>query len=281
MSSDILKASAQFTFAGGAAVDVIAEHAVSVLDTAPSVPPLLFDISVAQTPAISGGSLYYSLTVSNVSFVPLNNVSVMYRVPAGIDFTTATDVQPNAALCAGNGNCVEGEEAVWFFASIAAGASETININANVAAGLLDGTLLSAPIRVTADELADTMSVIHSVAVDSSAAAQLALSADRDPVMPGETYSLFIDYSNVSAVPLSGAELRVFLPAGVTVVSSDGGVDSGAGEIVWNLSSSSIAVGETVRREVIITAPALAGTMSSDILKASAQISGHNEQRHP
>jgi uncharacterized repeat protein (TIGR01451 family) len=164
MSSDILKASAQFTFAGGAAVDVIAEHAVSVLDTAPSVPPLTITIAATPDPVASGGVLSYTLTASNTSLVPINNVQVIYRVPAGIQFIT-TDASPTPALCAGNAACVEGEEAVWFFASIAASASEVITINASVLVGQVNGTLISAPITATANELADTISVLNTVGI--------------------------------------------------------------------------------------------------------------------
>ena len=275
VSTDILKATAQLTFDGGAAVDEIAEHVVTVLNTAPATPVVLFDISTAQSPAIAGGRLLYTMTVSNVSFQTINNVQVIYRVPAGIQFAVPTDMEPALSnLCSGN-VCNEGEEPTWTFPTLAAGASKTITVNASVLAGVeqVNGALISAPIRVTADELADTMSLLHTVPIDNTASAQLAISASKDPVMPGETYTLNVDMGNISALPLTNTVLRAVLPAGVTVVSvSDGGVDNGNGEVVWDLSASSVGVGVALHREVVITAPALANNVTTDILKASAQL---------
>jgi uncharacterized repeat protein (TIGR01451 family) len=257
------------TFDGGAPVDVIAEHAVSVLDV--STVPLLFDVSVARGPAVADNKLHYTFTVSNDSFQPLNNVTVLYRIPAGVSFSGNQDATPDV-LCGGNFTCQTNEEAAWNVGTIPAGGSVSINLNADVALGTLNGTLLSAPIRVVADELDDTMSLVHTVAVDSTEDAQLSLSADRDPVIPGETYRLLLDFGNTSGNVLTGTELRAFLPAGVTVVDTDGGIDAGGGEIVWDLSVTPIGVGAALHREVTVTAPALPGSMSTDIHKASAQL---------
>jgi len=266
-STDQLKARAQFTFDGGAEIDVIAEHTVTIVEV---MSPLKFDISVAEQAVVAGNRVYYSLTVSNVSFLPLNNVILQYRVPKGIRFNDISDVTPNPALCFTR-TCLAGQEVVWDIGTLPKGGSQTININASIDAGQLSGTLLSAPIRITANELDDTINLLHTLSIHDDPSAQLALSANVDPVMPGETYQLTVDASNISGAPLTGAELRLTLPAGVTVEDADGGVDSGTGELVWDLSTSVVAVGEALRREVLLTAPVLPGTQSTDQLKARAE----------
>jgi len=272
-NSDILQSRAQLSFDGGADVDISVEHAVTVLNATPNV---LLDISTARSPAIAGNTLLYTLTVSNVSFQAVNNVKVLYRVPRGIQFHQTTDAEPDTSLNCTSLVCNEGEEAWWTFPILAAGASVTININAQVAAGLLDGTLISTPISVTLDEMENTLQVLHTVPVDNNVAAQLSLSADKDPVMPGETYTLNLDLGNISGNILTNTQLRAFLPDGVTVNSaSDGGIitssSSSNSEVRWDLST--VGVGATLHREIIVTAPALDAAANSDILQSRAQLS--------
>jgi len=162
VNSDILPSRAQLSFDGGAEVDVIAEQAVTVLDDTPS-----FAVSITATPnpVPAGNVLAYTITINNLSALPVNNINLLYRVPRGIQFHQNNDATPNTSVNCSNFECNEGEEAWWNIPTLAAGASATININAQVTAGLLDGTLISAPITATANELADTINLLHSVSI--------------------------------------------------------------------------------------------------------------------
>jgi len=269
LNSDILQSRAQLSFEGGSEVDVMAEHAVSVSNTPAT---LLLDISTARSPAIAGSTLFYALTLSNTSFQAINNVDLLFRVPGGIQFQNLTDAEPNTSVNCSNLVCNEGEEARWRFPTLAAGQSVTININAQVLAGELNGTLISAPISVTLDEMDDTLQVVHTVPINSTASAQLSLSANKDPVISNETYTLNVDLGNIKNGVLTNTQLRAFLPAGVTVNRiSDGGTDVGNGEILWNLVT--VGVGAALHREVEITAPTLDQSLNSGILQSRAQLS--------
>jgi uncharacterized repeat protein (TIGR01451 family) len=172
-NTDILKARAQLTFTGGAEVDVIAEHAVTIhnpVATQAAIPELLLEVSTVQSTATVGNVLSYSLTLTNMSQQSINNIWVMYRVPEGTSFHGVNDAQPDILTnsCEGNNLCNPEDEAWWNFTSIpasgAVGNPVTINLNVLVETGS-DGALLSAPVIATVDELADTISIIHSVPV--------------------------------------------------------------------------------------------------------------------
>jgi uncharacterized repeat protein (TIGR01451 family) len=109
------------------------------------------------------------------------------------------------------------------------------------------------------------------VPIDNNPSAQLALSANKDPVLPGEQYTLLLDIGNIGNSSLGATELRAFLPAGATVVDDGGGdATSIAGEVSWDLST--VDVGVSLHYEVLIAAPDLAAEFSTDILKARAQL---------
>ncbi|KPJ90059.1 MAG: hypothetical protein AMJ53_14975, partial [Gammaproteobacteria bacterium SG8_11] len=245
--------------------------AITILESADG--PLAVDVSVLSDPVAPAGRAFYSITVSNTSFVTVNDVRVTFQVPAGILFSSFGDIEPGLNnVCSAN-ICNEGEQPLWIISSIPAGGSKTIHLNAQVLAGQSNGTLIAASVSVTANEIANPINIDKTVVVNDAPGAQLAISADRDPVMPGETYTLNVDMGNNGGAPLSGTELRVFLPTGATVIDNGGGMETGTGEIVWDLSTNDIAVGAALHREVVIIAPDLAGTVSTDQLKARAQLS--------
>ena len=108
------------------------------LTTDVTVLPLQVDLAVADT-VVAGGRLRFEYTASNVSLVPVNNINVLFRVPAGLSFVQTTDVVPDAFGC---NTCLEGEEANWIFDSIPSGASRTIVINASVLDSNAVGTII-------------------------------------------------------------------------------------------------------------------------------------------
>ena len=195
-------------------------------------------------------------------------MGVVFRVPEELSFHRTIDVEPNPSGC--GPNCIDGEEARWALGTLASGESRTITINASVLPGVLAGTLISTPIRVTSDDVIDNVSVTKVVAVNNSPLSQLAMRASKDPVVPGESLVYQFTIGNIAATALNNLELRTALPAGITVDSiSDGGSqDSSTDEIVWAISS--LDVGNTVQREVSIT---VAGdAIAGEILTARAEL---------
>ena len=162
---DILNAVAELRHAGGLEVDLRAEKAVTVVD---NTFPLMVAYSATPNPVVAGQRVEYSMTVTNGSAAPVSGVTVLYRVPVGIEFLGVQDADPNAGGCGVNNNlCTAGEEASWSLGTLAAGASTTIQVNALVVAGTAAGTLLRTPVAVTATGLGDTISVEATVVVDN------------------------------------------------------------------------------------------------------------------
>ena len=263
VAGEILQADVELTHDGGLEVDNRADFAVTVVEAAPKLSVALVSATDA---VVVEGRVLYTLTVSNTAAVPVNNVGVQLRVPAGLTFNYYYDAEPNAASCSA---CSEGSEATWDLGTLAAGESRSIDINANVAAGLLDGDLLVMPVRVTADGENDTMAFRQVVRVNNSPAADLSLSASTDPVMPGEGFVYRVDLGNISAGAITNGQLRLTLPAGVSVDAvSDGGSDLGGGVVSWDVAS--LAVGGSLRREVTVTADA--SLVAGEILQADVEL---------
>jgi len=230
------------------------------------VSPLLVDVSV-NGPAVAGGRVPYTITVSNVSAQPMDDVSVVYTVPPALSFHYITDAEPDTNCGI---SCIDGEEALWTFDTLAAGESRTITINAPVVADALAGSLITAPVRVTSSDVIDIVNVSKTVAVNNDPMSQLAISASKDPVMPGDSLTLTFDVGNIDNMALDNLELRARLPAGITVdgISDGGSQDATTGEIVWDVSS--LAVGNSLRRTVDITVDASA--IAGQILATRAEL---------
>ncbi|MEN8177170.1 MAG: hypothetical protein ABFS39_00945, partial [Pseudomonadota bacterium] len=258
----ILQVVAQLTHDGGLAVDNTAEHVVTVVS---SELPLKVDISTSANPVVADEHVLYTLTVSNTSLVPVDDVSVILRVPAELSFLFVQDAEPNVTAGCGT-TCSPGNEASWSLGTLAAGESRTITVNALVAS-VLSGNLITTPVRVTATGLGDIIDLQNTVAVYNAPSADLALSASTDPVVANETFTFNVDVGNISSVTLP-AQLSTSLPAGVSVVTiSDGGAEVSPGEVVWDLGS--LGVGASVHREVMVTAD---GVAAGDILKMRTEL---------
>jgi len=228
--------------------------------------PLSVNVSVANNPVASSTRVLYNITLANRSLNAVDSIETRYTVPTGLNFHLAQDAEPNVTY--GCGTCYAGNEAVWEIGTLAAGESETITINANAIAGLSDGMLITAPIRVSATGI-DTIVADKTVSIYNSPETELALSASTDPVIAGETFTYNIDVGNVSAGTLTTLQLKTLLPSGVSVVSiSDGGSEVTPGEIVWN--ASSLGVTNSLHREVIVTANS--NLVGGTILAAQTQL---------
>jgi len=157
---DIIRLHAELTHNGGQEIDSSSQFAVSVANT---TPPISATITATPDPVADGGTLAYSITVTNDSALPANAVSVIFRVPAELSFRYITDAEPDAAC--GSTTCVSTLEAAWDLGTMAAGATQVITINATVAAGLDNGTLINVPVRVTVTELQDTINLQHTTVI--------------------------------------------------------------------------------------------------------------------
>ncbi len=225
-------------------------------------PQLLLEVSVNE-PVSADGRALYTMTVSNVSAQPVNDVSVVYTTPMELRFDAGNDAEPNAEGC--GTTCTDGLEAAWALGSLAEGESRTITINAQVLPGVLADEQIIAPVRVTSSSITDIVSVSRTVVVNNNPKSQLAMSASEDPLMPGDSLTLIVDVGNIDNAVLDNMELRTILPAGISVdsISDSGTEDTVTGDIVWDVSS--LAVGNALRRTIegTVNATAIAGQILS------------------
>ncbi|MFT2089745.1 hypothetical protein, partial [Paraglaciecola sp. 2405UD69-4] len=157
VGGEVLGIMAYLSFEGSLEVDLRSEFTITVSTDSPI---LSANMSTLSTSVSSGSILSYVLEVSNNSALAVEDVYIQLRTPSEISFHDTIDVEPNSFNCL-NDICSlsSTQEAIWAFASIAAGATEVITIDASVAAGLTDGSLIVTPIRVTATDLEDVINL--------------------------------------------------------------------------------------------------------------------------
>lgn len=255
VQGQILHADAVLTYDGGLRVDHTAEFVVTGQVSPPAVN---MDIGASADPAVPGDRVLYALTISNRSPLAVDDIEVLLRVPEALSFVLE-DIDPDDARC-GNGSCTPHEEAIWTPGTLGAGESCTISINASVAGAAVAGHLIAMPVRITAEGLRDIIDRRKVVRVAEAPRTNLALSASKDPVVTGETFSFTVHAANVSDSVLTDAELSLTLPAGLTLGTvSDGGASAG-NEVTWTIGS--VPVGSRLQRSVTLTAD---GVVPGDI----------------
>ena len=111
----------QSTYGGGNSDGIIARIASGV--------DLLLTKTAAPEPVATGGTLTYTLTVTNSATDPAISVTVTDPLPAGLTF--ASCVATAGGVCGGTGNTP-----VVAYPSLAAGASSTVTITATVTAAM-------------------------------------------------------------------------------------------------------------------------------------------------
>ncbi|MCF6337277.1 MAG: PKD domain-containing protein [Gammaproteobacteria bacterium] len=266
IAGQILTSRAELRHDEGIALDGSAGHSVTV---AASTFPLMLNISAAHDPVVANQRLPYNIIVSNISAEPVNTVEVQLRVPPQLQFHPSADAEPDTSC---ESTCADGAEASWALGTLTAGESRTITINTTVLSpsDVPTGTLINSLVRVTSSDVIDNINKPKIVAVHNSPMSQLAMSASKNPVIPGDSLVYQFDISSVNATALSNLELRAILPAGVTVnsISDNGTRDSVTGEIVWTVAS--LAADDTIQREVSATIDI--GTIAGQILAARAEL---------
>jgi len=266
-NGEILQARSELSYDGGLVVDNSSEYAITV-ETAKAL-PLQVEIGASANPVVADERMIYTVTVSNISLLPVDGVSVLLRVPAELSFNTPGNVEPGpgATIC-GNNACIGAEEAKWLLGTLAAGETRTITVNPLVD-NVLSGNLITLPVRVDATGLEDSIDLLKTVAIYNTSSADLALGASKDPVTANETFTYTLDFGNTSAGTLTSTELRAYLPAGVTVSSiSDSGTEGATGEVTWTIGA--VNSGVTVHREVSVTVNSSVNT--GEILKLDTQL---------
>lgn len=161
--ASVLKALAFVSFDGGSAIDAKTEHQVSVVEV---LPPFSAEMDVADS-VVLGERLRFQTTVTNTAGRTLENVTLAFRVPKGLQFHNRNDVNPDSASCAGNATCVVGEESVVTLGTLTQGQSLIVDVNANTllsgATGILPGSLIPLTQVITATGVTEPVIVQRTV----------------------------------------------------------------------------------------------------------------------
>lgn len=207
--------------------------------------PLVFQITSTQSPAIVGQALNYAITIGNTSDLAVDAVNILVRLPVGMNLAYAADAIPDTATGCGNYVCDPNEEATWSLGTLPAHSTQTIWFRGNILNTVGDGDAVAPLFRLNAKDL-DVLNITRSTPVQASAPAELTLTADADPVVPGQLVELSLDVGQTGATPLTGAKLHVELPGALAAktVSDDGSVTSDG--VDWTLGN--IPVGASFHR---------------------------------
>ncbi|MCG8612147.1 MAG: DUF11 domain-containing protein [Pseudomonadales bacterium] len=262
---------AKLQYDGGLSVDAQTSNTITIVEDAL---PIKVDITQQSTSVAAEGDVNYVFTVSNTGVSPVNDVDVRLILPPEVDaMSIYYDVAPNVSSgcnsLGSNLTCQAMEEVFWDLGTLAAGESRAINARVVMDTGLITGDLIALPVQVTAEGLNDRIDLLTTSVVNNDPTIDLAMSTTVDPVIPGETFSYWIDVSNASTSALSNATVTATLPEGVTFVSaSDGGIQNDSQTVTWSLPS--LSVFDSRRREIVVTANN--ALVAGDILNSSVQV---------
>ena len=175
------------------------------------------DLSIALAdspdPAVSGGALAYTATITNNGPQDATNVVMTVTLPAGVTFVSTSG-------CAEDPNGVP----TCSVGSIASGANVAVTIDVTVDAGTTG--VITAQATVTADQ-ADPDVANNSVSEDTTvntpaADISVTLVDDVDPVVTGNPVEYTATVTNNGPQDATNVVATVTLPAGVTFVSTSG-----------------------------------------------------------
>ncbi len=219
------------------------------------------DLAVVKTvddPApVEGGTINYTIALSNVGPDTATNVEVTDLLPAGVTFVSSSATQ--GAFNDGTG--------LWNgIASLAASGSDTLTITATVDAGT-GGLTITNTADVTAADQSDGNAANDSDSADITVpgGADLAIVKTVDTAAPAEgaTINYTVAVTNGGPAATTNVEVTDVLPVGVTFVSSaatQGTYSSGTG--VWSgIASLATSASDTLT----ITATVDAGTGGSTV----------------
>jgi uncharacterized repeat protein (TIGR01451 family) len=158
-----LQARAALAYAGGDELDATDAISVSVVAA-----PLLLGVTVDALvdPVILGQPVLYTTTITNNSARAVENVSLLMRLPFGVQFHYTADADPDSAPCY-DALCAANEEAFWTIPSLAAGASQAVTVNATTALTLTGGSLITVRQRVTATDLGGRINLNTTIGTES------------------------------------------------------------------------------------------------------------------
>jgi uncharacterized repeat protein (TIGR01451 family) len=240
---------------GTSAVTGLEQARASLVTRVQNEPVLGLAYAVNADPARPDEALRTTLTLTNRSDATVFGTVLRARVPTEGVRSTSSSLFSGDANCPG-GVCDPFEYVDWAIGTLAAGASFTVSMPAQLSNGFASGRLIAYEAEARADGVPMALAR-HTVSVDADNLLTLAVDADQDSVAPGELLTYRLTYGHRGTVSITGASLSFPLPEGVNLVASSGGTLQDR-NVVWPLSTLLAGTGgvRTVTVEVPTTPPA-------------------------
>jgi uncharacterized repeat protein (TIGR01451 family) len=235
--------------------------------------------AVLTDPVRPGEALRATLTATNRSDATVFGAVLRARMP-----TEGVNVINQAYISGGancGGNCSPYDLVGWNIGTLAPGASVTVSLPAVVTAGFASGRLIGLQAELRADGVPMVLAR-RTVSNDADGLLALALDADKDSVMPGETLRYTLTFGNRGSSSATGSVLRLPLPSGTSFVSANGGGSFAGGVVSWNLGT--LPAGQSGRRQVLVNVAAGLGSgtllpVNAATLSGESAVTGPEQSR--
>jgi uncharacterized repeat protein (TIGR01451 family) len=210
---------------------------------------LAVTIADAPDPVDVGGSLTYTVGVSNAGPDDATDATVTISLPAGVTFTSAVPGQGTCSQAAGVVTCPLG--------ALASGASTTITVVVTpTAAGSITANASVATTdddNVAANDTASTTTMVNAPTPTTPSADLSIVKVDvPDPVSAGERITYTMTVTNAGPGDALDVVVTDPVPAATTVDQVLDGGSLNGGVVSWNLGSVAAGASVSVRLIVLV-----------------------------
>ena len=234
-------------------------------------------VEANPNPVQPGETVNVTITASNSESTATAPLSLQLTYPASLEALYKFLIS-NDASCTSGTYCQPACYVNWTLGSIPAGTGVTVTLPPIVDDQAADGT----PIEFIAELTVEDETVAEAsgtVSVLSAAAFDIAIDESVDPVIPGESMTYVVNYSNRSYYSALNTSLSFPLPEGVTLVDASGGGVNNGGTVSWDLET--LPPRQSGRQEVTVSVGTgvAAGTIlevDSAVIEGSVQSIPHS-----
>lgn len=214
----------------------------------PAVPQVGIAKSADTMTVVPGGTIHYTVVVSNTGIMPADNTPVSDPVPTGIASQSWTCTASGGAVCANaSGSGAIGET----LATFPSGSFVTYNVTATVSAtppGVISNTATANPAVGTLCTPGNTPPPCTATAnVTSNPQVSITKTADTTTVLPGGTIRYTVTVTNTGPVAADGTQVNDPIPTGIA---------SQAWTCATNAGASCTASGTGAISDTLATFPA-------------------------
>jgi uncharacterized repeat protein (TIGR01451 family) len=224
------------------------------------------DLTVAVTdapdPAIAGGPLSYTATLTNTGPSDAQNAAIEVVLP--LEVTQGTVTPSAGGTCSGIGTIT----CTWAGTTPVAG-TRSVVVATTVAAAVPQGATIEAEAQAssaTADPVPANNNALTTTTVNAAADLAISLTDSPDPVVAGTQLSYVATLSNAGLSDAQGATITLPVPSGTSFVSaaaSSGGSCSSAGSVVCTWPGATTTSDTRTATIVVLVAPAQVAGLSA------------------